>query len=359
LPETTGDGTIAVVSLSPTIIEALADRSTTPEEWRGAFAVFVVTDSPEGVPPMLGHHEVRGDTLVFTPRFSFLADQPYRAVLACRGLEKLAGVSTDCNIPEGVLESEFTLSSVASPQAYVEQVFPTSDALPENLLKFYVYFSHPMREGDVYSRVRLTDEEGNSVEQGFVETIPELWGPQGRRLTLICHPGRIKRGLDLNERLGPPLEAGKRYTLVIDAELRDAFGRPMTTSFEKRFLVTAPDRTSPNTEAWRVDVPTAGTQQPVRVTFDEPVDHALLKRFVTVYTDDGEHVRGEIDISSHESVWLYRPVSGWRGGDYDLVVHPTLEDLAGNRLDGVFDRAADELQDTNVGEVIRIPFTIH
>ena len=51
----------------------------------------------------------------------------------------------------------------------VAQVYPSADVLPENLLKFYVHFSGPMRGGHIYDHVRFRDEAGKLVEMPFLE----------------------------------------------------------------------------------------------------------------------------------------------------------------------------------------------
>jgi hypothetical protein len=47
------------------------------------------------------------------------------------------------------------------------------------------------------------------------------------RLTLFIDPGRIKRGVLPLEEVGPALEEGKRYTLMIDRDLKDGTGNPL------------------------------------------------------------------------------------------------------------------------------------
>jgi hypothetical protein len=57
-------------------------------------------------------------------------------------------------------------------------VYPTADTLPENLLKFYIHFSRPMRDGDAARHVALLDERGRAVSDAFLATDTELWiGP--------------------------------------------------------------------------------------------------------------------------------------------------------------------------------------
>ena len=74
----------------------------------------------------------------------------------------------------------------------------------------------------------------------FVEIEHGLWDPRQTRLTVLLHPGRIKRGVAPGERLGPPLRAGRSYRLVVDASMPDAAGRPLGRAFEKRFRSSPP-----------------------------------------------------------------------------------------------------------------------
>ena len=60
------------------------------------------------------------------------------------------------------------------------------------------------------------------MDAPFLELDEELWSPDGDSLHLVFDPGRIKRGLKPREEVGPVLEAGKSYSLVIDREWVDA-----------------------------------------------------------------------------------------------------------------------------------------
>ena len=73
------------------------------------------------------------------------------------------------------------------------------------------------------------------------------------RLTLFIDPGRIKREVKPLEDIGPALEAGKRYTLEIDAVLRDSAGLPLRESFRKSFRVSTPDRDPTSLATWKLN----------------------------------------------------------------------------------------------------------
>ena len=106
----------------------------------------------------------------------------------------------------------------------------------------------------------MLDENGK-VLQGRSVFLPgeELWDPNFQRLTMTFDPGRIKRGLTSNEKIGPPIAEGKRYTLVIDRDWPDARGVPMVEGFRKSFRGGPAERNPPDPKQWRVTAPKAGT----------------------------------------------------------------------------------------------------
>jgi hypothetical protein len=306
------------------------------------FAIFV--DTGGDVPAMLGSYAFDDGRLVFTPRYPLVPGQRYRAEFVYGYVH---------------LDEPFTLDAAAAvPETRVASVYPSTDVVPENLLKFYVYFTNPMRGGDVYTHVHLVDAAGNQVAQGFVETVPELWDPSMTRVTVICHPGRIKQGLNMRESLGPALVQGGEYRLVVDAGIEDASGTPMAEGFEKSFTVGEADRTSPVPAAWAITPPDPGTDAPLRVSFREPLEHALLERMVTVRRKDGTPVPGEVRVSSSETVWEYVPHASWKAGDYLLVAYVNLEDLAGNQIDRPFDVRPGDTPVPDVATEVRIPFSV-
>jgi hypothetical protein len=65
---------------------------------------------------------------------------------------------------------------------------------------------------------------------------------------------RIKRGLTSNETIGPPIEEGKRYTLVIDREWPDTHGVPVTGAFAR---ISAVDPRSERRQIPEMASPTA------------------------------------------------------------------------------------------------------
>ncbi len=316
----------------------------TRDQWTSFLAVRVLSktssDSDEN-PPLLGSYRLEGDVVRFEPRFPLEPGVCYRAEFDPARLDALARVLlnrpglTDRKHSSATarLTADFSVpKKPAQSTTTVAQVYPSSTALPENLLRFYIYFSAPMSRGEAYRRLKLIDASGKPVDRPFLELDEELWSSDGKRFTLLFDPGRIKRGLKPREEFGPILEAGKSYTLVIDRDWPDATGRPLQAEFRKTIRAGAPDETSPDPKAWQVRAPQAGTQDPLEVHFAEPLDRGLLDRLLAVRTADARDVPGRVSIADLETTWRFTPLDPWPAGKYLLVIGTELEDVAGNSV---------------------------
>lgn len=300
-----------------------------PEEAGGRLRVYVTDENYEvedGTPAMLGRTWTENGEILFKPRFGFDPLRPYRAV-AFDGKSRI--------------EEAFTLpGEVPSPRTQLLRIVPSGETLPENLLKFYLYFDRPMREGRSLDYIHLYHESGREVKMPFVETVPELWDPSGRRLTLILHPGRLKRGLEMRNRSGSTLEQNQEYRLRIDAEFLDREGLPLVTPVEKIFRVGAPDRQVPDPATWHLIAPSV--HGPLQVHFGESMDHALLANSLVVRDFSGQILKGAVSSLKEDRLWIFEPQEPWKPGDYTLEVDLRLEDLAGNRVDGLFDQGPSD-----------------
>jgi hypothetical protein len=284
--------------------------------WSSIFSVYA--DKGE-VPAMFGSYAVEGAVLSFRPRWPLSPGMHVRAVFHPR---------------EGPpVEAAFDIPKAAIGAATrVERIYPSTDALPSNALKLYIYFSASMRRGEAWQHIRLLDERGAPVELPFLEIDQELWDPANMRLTVLFDPGRIKRGLVPLEESGPNIQEGKRYTLVIGREWLDANGAPLAAYFTKPFHVVAAEREPVDPAQWRIRPPRPGTADPLIVDFPRPLDYALLQRAITV---DG--VKGKAEVGPGEVEWRFTPETPWKPGAYRLTVITALEDLAGNRVGRAFD----------------------
>lgn len=310
-----------------------------PEAWPRVLRVTTLAAGSSAahttVPAVLGTYEIASGVLRFRPRFAFDPGMTYAARFDGAALDSLH----EATLPRATPSQRTTFvmpTRAARPATRVDAIYPSARQLPENVLRFYVHFSAPMRAKDIHARVHLYDDSGGEVRLAFVEVPHGLWDPAQQRLTLFLHPGRIKRGVGPNRTLGAPLRAGARYRLVIDAEARDATGQPLAVATEKVFDVVAADRTSPEPDDWRL-VPPTSRDSGVALVFPEPLDHALLQRWIGVIGPDDRSVQGSVRIDDDERRWTFTPAAPWRKGSYTVRVHPALEDLAGNTVQRLFD----------------------
>ncbi len=275
-------------------------------------------------PPMLGSTSRDGDFVWFKPRF------PLRA-----GTKFNVSVSADPKLKPLF----FTVETPSKDQdrAKITAVYPSSDVVPENTLKFYVEFSTPMRKGDVYDFIQLREVDGAEIELPFLEIEQELWSRDSKRLTLLLDPGRIKRGLKPREEMGPIFESGKSYELVIDGAWPNADGLTLGETHVKQFRATDEDKTQPDPEHWKVTTPAVGSVEPLVVRFQEPLDHSMLQRALQVYDEKGKRIAGTVLVTDEEQQWRFVPETDWQTGDYRVSVDINLEDNAGNSIGRQFD----------------------
>jgi uncharacterized membrane protein len=332
--------TFRVEGLNEAALSLLAEAQKPPQDLQKIFAVYVASADPEA-PPLFGEYRLQDGLLLFEPRFPLTPGMSYRAVYS--GMEKVFSIPAPSS----------------SPPAVVRHVFPSGDTLPENLLKLYLHFSAPMSRGEVYQRVRLLRSSGEEIEQPFLELHEELWDRNGTRLTVFFDPGRIKRGLKPREDLGPVLEEGQSYTLVIDAQWPDATGQPLKAEYRKQFRAAAPDDRQPDPKRWQIRPPEAESMQPLTILFDEPLDEAMLNRALAVVQDADTPVAGRVEIDQQEMRWRLHPESPWRSGAYSLIVLTALEDLAGNSIGRPFEvDVFRPVESKAVEQTIRLPFAI-
>ncbi len=311
--------------------------------WPQIFAVYA---GAAGVPPLEGAYAIESGALVFHPRFPISPGVRYRAVFQS---------------PAGGAAIEKTFDGPrrdTTPSARVEHVYPSADVLPSNQLRLYIYFSAPMSRGEAEQRIHVLDANGKVLEGIFLPG-EELWDPNYRRLTMTFDPGRIKRGLTSNMKVGPPIAEGQRYTLAIDREWKDARGVPMVAGFRKTFRGGPAKRDPPDPRQWRVNAPRAGTSDALTVVFPSPMNYALLQRMLQVANARGA-VSGTVSADRQETEWRFTPQEPWKAGDYQLVVDTGLEDLAGNHIGQAFDIDVFERVTQHITtNTISLPFSVH
>ncbi len=316
--------------------------------------VYVASDVATDVSPIAGSVSASGDRLRFVPRYPLAAGLKFRLVL-------------DRALLSGELASSRTLQTLSfstppakiGEPARVEHIYPTTNEVPENHLRFYIHFSEPMSRGEAYRHIHLFDAAGHEVDRPFLELGEELWDPTMRRFTLLCDPGRVKRGLRPREEVGPVLEEGNDYTLVIDRDWLDAAGNPLEHAARKTLHALAPLDEAIDPAAWTFDAPKAGTRDPLAVRFPRPLDHALLERMLWVTNSAGEKTSGAIEIADRETTWRLVPAQAWQAGDYQLVANAELEDLCGNAIGRPFEVDVFEPVQRHIEtKTVSVPFKI-
>ncbi len=327
---------LRVEGLAEPILTALAEQAPSPSQWQGLLSLHL--DSADA-PAVASRCRVDRGGLVLQPRFPLEGGLKYIAVFRPGFLRLMLPESMVASLsPSSELRLELDVPpGDEPPTTEVEAVFPSSELLPENLLKLYLHFSAPMSQGDAYRYVDIVDQNGRAVELAFIELEHELWDPSGTRLTLLFDPGRIKSGLKPKQEVGPALEGGFDFALVIDEAWPDAAGHPLRAPFRKAFRVSAPDYDSPDPELWQWQRPRAGSREPLIVTVDEPLDRALMARWIRVIAPDGEPLTGRVEIDREETRWTFLPERPWSRGVHEVRVDLRLEDRSGNSVGRPFE----------------------
>jgi hypothetical protein len=315
---------------------------------KGWDSVFHVYAGPGDVPPLAGAYDIEGGALVFHPRYPIAPGVHYRAVFLPPG-----GGAPVKRTFDGPPQDK-------TPRARVEHIYPSADVLPSNTLRLYIYFSAPMSRGESALYIHMLDENGEVLQgaQGVFLPGEELWDPNFQRLTMTFDPGRIKRGLTSNEKIGPPIAEGKRYTLVIDRDWPDAHGAPLVEGFRKSFRGGPAERTPPDPREWRVTAPQAGTLNALVVDFPAQMNYPLLQRMLRVSGAQGG-LTGTVSIDRQETEWRFTPHDPWKAGDYQLVVDTAIEDLAGNHIGQPFDiDTFEHVTEHITTKTISLPFAV-
>ena len=324
--------------MTATGLIAIGISILTPDPAEPTRVVAEATDAPAGSkvslhlvdpktgepgPAIFSKTEETGKGIRLTPSFGLSRGATYRAVV-----QPLKGepVSAEYEIP--------TAESPGEPT--VEEVYPTAEKVPANLLKFYLYFSEPMREGrDIFERLHIETDTGERVHDPWRRR--ELWSDNAKRLTVWIHPGRVKRGVNLREEFGPVLHPNRKYTLVIDGTIRSAAGVEIGRETRHRLSTLPEDYQRPLPESWILTAPEVATRAPLRIESPEPLDHVLIARHIDVRDPAGQPLAVKFEIEPGEKRWSIVPDNPWAKGEHRIEISEFLEDLAGNTRLRVFD----------------------
>lgn len=277
--------------------------------------------------PILGEYMIKDNGIVFRPLIPFTYDLEYEIRLSGKTIDEIV-------IP-------FPAGSYP-PQ--VIAIYPVNDTLPENLLKFYISFSKPMREGEAVQHIHLIKNNTDTLSDVFLDLQQELWNSDRTMLTIWLDPGRIKRGLQPNKLLGPPLQRNENYQLEINKDWRGENGLSLAQHYSKIFFTIERDSVSPSTNAWTINKPAPGTRDQLHVNFHESLDHVLAENTMRISDDAGNYVKGVFHVNDKSNAVYFIPGAPWKPGKYKLEIESRLEDLAGNNLVRLFDADVNQKQ---------------
>lgn len=321
--EATSNGQKVVARLPAEVAAQLPAGALTQQQGEAILALALVADdSKTPGPSMLGKYVRTSNDLSFTPRFPLRAGSTYRANLKTAG--KTA--SLDYRVP---------MPATKAPPRVVK-IYPTTDVLPANHLRFYIYFDRPMRGGkDLFKHLVLLNENRKEIDAPWLDD--EIWDEDNNCLILYIHPGRIKWGVGHHESMGPVLHEKRSYALVVRGEWTDLDGNKIGKDTIKRFRTIGEDRVRIDLSKWRPTTPKAGTRDAVVLTLPKSIDYRSLQTGLTVRNAKGKVVAGTIAIGKGETSWSFTPNQPWQLGAYRVNVNPDLEDVAGNTPSRPFD----------------------
>lgn len=278
--------------------------------------------------PVIGDYLFQDDKIIFKPIIAFTRGLKYQVYVRNELIEEI--------------EIQAVHSTIAPK---IVAVYPALDTLPENLLKFYIAFSKPMQEGNALSNIHLIKDGHDTLSSVFLDM--ELWNNERTILTLWLDPGRIKRDLQPNKLLGPPLKKGSYYQLLIGKHWQDGEGILLKQDFIKKFFTGPHDSISPDEQAWNIDAPKAKTKEYLKISFNESLDHVLAENTISVSDANDNEVKGKLKVNDQGTILHFFPDMEWKQGIYILQIESRLEDLSGNNLDRLFDTDLTQKQQSS------------
>ncbi len=294
--------------------------------WESLLTVTVRAANPDATPPTVtGRYRVTDRGVRFTPAVPLQPGRRYdvRVDLGRFRRDEPRTLTATVALPGG---------ETAPAEARVMGISPAGETVPENLLRFYVWFSAPMSRESGLPHVTLTDERTGVVADAFRPAGSGVWNHDFTRYTLFLDQPSAKGATVPNEPAERPLVAGHHYRLAIATTWRDAHGTPLVEPFEHRFTA-GPALTAPlDLETWQITLPVAGTRQPIVLHTPAPLDHAIAPGGIAITSAGGEAIEGEVSLDVTDTRWQLVPSEPWRVGSYGVTALDSLEDPAGNRV---------------------------
>jgi hypothetical protein len=269
---------------------------------------------------MMGNYKLERGAMIFEPLIPFTSGLHYVVLVDDRIVKEIVIPMADPGEPPVLLT-----------------IYPTQDTVPENLLKLYLHFSKPMREGESARYLTLLKNDSDTLPGVFLDLQPELWNSDRTMLTVWLDPGRIKRGLQPNQQWGAPLRSGEHYTLVVSDHWKDIQGTALTQSYFKKLIATVRDSLPPDPMTWTIRTPAPDTKKELCINMKSTLDYSLLNSALAIVDEQEKIILGTWTIGNKERSVSFIPHEPWIAGKYQLQVETRLEDLAGNNINRPFD----------------------
>ncbi len=216
---------------------------------------------------------------------------------------------------------------------------PSAPVLPANTLRFYIAFDRPARGLVHQSDIRLLDSNDMPVDDAFMDFGQELWSPDGKRLTVLFDPGKIKRGVEAPRSELSPLKEREIYKITLGKA-------------QHVFRVGPAVRERIDPALWVISTARAPARS-VDIKFDRVMDPALLEDQLRVEDEESRPVSGIMRVVGGGRGVRFKPSGPFKKGNYQIEIGPILEDVAGNRINETLDHAVSEKSGDSSGLVIR------
>ncbi|NVK32597.1 MAG: hypothetical protein HWE20_16460 [Gammaproteobacteria bacterium] len=276
----------------------------------------------------------------FVPKFALSADVKYRVE------------ANECE------NAYFQLEKAAQPAPQVSGIYPLGDALPENILRFYIQFDRPMREGNFLDYIRLHDLSLDEDLTGvFFDNQYELWSKDRKQLTLLVDPGRVKTGLQAHNAQGRAFIAGRQYRLTVLESWRGLDGQPLQARYSKVFTATPEVMHGIDARTWQLNAPATDSTQPLVIQTDRAVDHMSIQSYLFVIDDQGKELPGVWRLLAPTQI-EFKPQMPWQEQPHSLQINARFEDVVGNNLNGAFDHEKGSLHQASEGFWINRPVAL-
>lgn len=337
-------GVIASPLVSDAIVEAIESNEISFQQWSSFFTIRTSTSTRQ----VLGEYTVKDNRICFTPRFLPDPDVQYIATFSFEQLGQVITLKTS----KKELQEVITFEGLKNTITRILDLAPSQDTLPANLLRGYVYFSSPMGFGNPYDHIALLNSQGEQMQDVFVELPEGLWNDDRTRLTLLFHPGRVKRGVGPNVKQGSILEPGEQYQLTISQAWMDANGNPLDDTYRKEFIAGPAIRSTMELDDWKI----GSEEDNVIIETGRPVDLEMSRRMLRILdANDVEFPFETVKVSENQIILTSTSLQS--GANYRLEINPKLEDICGNTFLNPFDYKEGSRQIE--GETLALPFTMN